>query len=414
MSDIKSDRFSIKIDKKLFFLSVGFIVYPVITLPWIIQGMLRYERWAFVMWAVFMGFIGILYPPVGDFYRYTRDFYFYKELDWSEFLMAISLKFNYLLAFLSYFFGKLNLNFDLVRFIYNFVAYLLLGSVFLKLTERNSALSSDRKTRILALVLFIPFSISLFLFRFFFSMILFVYGTYLIIEDKKKRGWLFVVLSVLNHFSFLIFFLALIFQRWGLFKFNRRIIVVLGVCGFFCGGLIVHLVMDYLPTDIVNQFSVYIDGYWAGDFLKDRSIWYKIQQFLGNLVVYCGVGTFILLYPSKPNRLVAWVNSLLLLAVVSSPFVVMYGRFMIVLLYGIKMFLLYSYDNSIMSKRYLHVLFMCMIISNMTELWGVRRQLSISREKQLFCSSSIGILTNHYSEEWIDDNVYESGDFKHD
>ena len=175
-----------------------------------------------------------------------------------------------------------------------------------------------------------------------------------------------------------------------------------------------HPVMDYLPTDIVNQFSVYIDGYWAGDFLKDRSIWYKIQQFLGNLVVYCGVGTFILLYPSKPNRLVAWVNSLLLLAVVSSPFVVMYGRFMIVLLYGIKMFLLYSYDNSIMSKRYLYVLFMCMIISNMTELWGVRRQLSISREKQLFCSSSIGILTNHYSEEWIDDNVYESGDFKHD
>ena len=410
---VKSEGLSIKLDKKLFFLSIGFIVYPIITLPWIVQGMLRYERWAFIMWAMFMGFIGILYPPVGDFYRYTRDFYFYKELDWVDFLMVVSLKFDYLLAFLSYSVGKLDLNFDIVRFIYNFVAYLLLGLLFLKLTRKNPYLSNDRRTRILALVLFIPFSISLFLFRFFFSMILFMYGTYLIIVDTKKKGWLFVALSVLNHFSFLVFLAALIFHRWGLFKFNRQIIAVLGVFGVFCGGLIVHSVMNYLPTDIVNHISIYIDGYWAGDFMEDRSVRYRIQQLLGNLVVYCAVGAFILLYPSKPSRLAAWVNSLLLLAFISSPFVVMYGRFLIVLMYGIKIFLLYSFNNSPMSRKALYALFICVIISNLTDVWSIRRQLSISRETQLFCSSSIGILTNHYSETWITDNVFESGDFKH-
>lgn len=32
-----------------------------------------------------MGYMGMLYPPAGDMYRYAEDFNLYKELDWEYF-----------------------------------------------------------------------------------------------------------------------------------------------------------------------------------------------------------------------------------------------------------------------------------------------------------------------------------------
>ena len=49
-----------------------------------------------------MGYMGILYPPAGDMYRYAEDFNLYKELDWEYFWLFMALKFDY---FLRYFHG---------------------------------------------------------------------------------------------------------------------------------------------------------------------------------------------------------------------------------------------------------------------------------------------------------------------
>lgn len=124
-------------------LIVFFILFPLYTLPWIVQGMMRLEKWAFVLWAFFMGLVGILYPPVGDIYQYTKDFYIYEGCSWEFFLELLSLKFDFLLPLLSYFIGLIGWNFDISRFIYNFLSYLILGTIFLDIVRNNCFFANE-------------------------------------------------------------------------------------------------------------------------------------------------------------------------------------------------------------------------------------------------------------------------------
>ena len=55
-----------------------FIIYPVLSFPFILKGILKRERWAYLLGAIFMGYMGMLYPPAGDMYRYAEDFNLYK------------------------------------------------------------------------------------------------------------------------------------------------------------------------------------------------------------------------------------------------------------------------------------------------------------------------------------------------
>lgn len=56
-----------------------FIIYPILSFPFILKGILKRERWAYLLGAILMGYIGMLYPPAGDMYRYAEDFNLYKR-----------------------------------------------------------------------------------------------------------------------------------------------------------------------------------------------------------------------------------------------------------------------------------------------------------------------------------------------
>ena len=42
-----------------------FMIYPILSFPFILKGILKKERWAYLLGAVLMGYMGILYPPAG-------------------------------------------------------------------------------------------------------------------------------------------------------------------------------------------------------------------------------------------------------------------------------------------------------------------------------------------------------------
>ena len=95
--------FTIKRNEKYKFLGILiFIIYPILSFLFILKGILKRERWAYLLGAIFMGYMGILYPPAGDMYRYAEDFNLYKELDWDQFWIFMALKFDYFLPLLSW------------------------------------------------------------------------------------------------------------------------------------------------------------------------------------------------------------------------------------------------------------------------------------------------------------------------
>lgn len=398
------------ISKKIAFASFFFLFFPLYVVPWIVKGMIHQEKWAFILWAIFMGLLGVLFPPVGDFYRYTEDYYLYKYCDWNTFLELLTFKFDFLLSFLSYLIAKLELNFDLVRFLFNTISYYLIGCIYLDICKGNKYLSENQKIGLYALFLFIPFNLTIYLYRFFFSMVLFIYGGYIIVYRKKNVGWLYALFSVFNHFAFIVFFVALILQRLRLFRLKRCVVVLIILMALFLNNILVTHLFSILPVDIVNRYSAYIDGNWAGEFLEDRSIKYKIMFFLNSVIIYVGCIVYILCYSKGKVEQLSFTNVLLVLSFLTLPFAIMHGRFLIVLLFAIKIYFLIVYDGSRTMKYCLKCMFWCVMISNIMGIWGVRRQIAISEYSQLLYSSSFHILTFSYDENWIDRNIAPNGD----
>ena len=390
-------------------LIVFFILFPLYTLPWIVQGMMRLEKWAFVLWAFFMGLVGILYPPVGDIYQYTKDFYIYEGCSWEFFLELLSLKFDFLLPLLSYFIGLIGWNFDISRFIYNFLSYLILGTIFLDIVRNNVFLRTNKQVVTYALGTFLVFSFITYLWRFGFSTVLFAYGSYLLVYKSKNKGWVFVALSILNHVSFLLFAIGLFVQQMGGFRFYKWIVVLLCLCSMFLNSSIFPSILPYMPTDIVQRFGSYVDGYYATDYFADGSWKYQLQIFLTSSITYVAVVIYILIYRGN-NKIEAITNAILVLACLSLPFDTMRMRFLAVLLFFIKMFFLTQYDGTLKNLRCIKVMFLCVMIGNVLSVWGARRQIEISDYELLLYSTIPQIMSHTYPLQWIDKNVTSDGD----
>jgi hypothetical protein len=384
-----------------------FILYPISSVPWIIGGMMRRKKWAFFLWAIFMGLLGILYPPTGDLYRYTLDYYTYLEFDWAEFVASLDDKFDYLLPILSFSLGKLGLDFDISRFLYNFFAYYLLGRLYLDVCSRNEYLN-DKRIAFYILFFFIPIYFSLFLTRFYFSIVVFLYGAYQIAFCKKNIGWLFVLLSVFNHLTFLS--CALFLFCYTLFKISRMgMVVIVLIVLIFASTDISLWALSFLPLDIGNHYAIYIDGYWAGEYLDDHSWKYQLQKYTNNFIGYITIFIYLVFYNKGTKKQSALVNALIFLTFLTVPFILLRERFITLITLCIKIYFITVYDGTVAMRRSLTLLFIVAMLSNTMALWSSRRQIGISELPCIFYSSSIQILLHNYDKKWIDKNVTENG-----
>lgn len=391
-----------------------FVLYPLGSMPFVVYDMKRRRFYAFFLWALFMGLLAVLYPPTGDLYRYTMDFETYRGIKFENFLSYLSLKFDYFLPFLSYGLGEIGLNFDISRFIYNFMAYILIGRIYIDVTNSNPHLRGQYSW--IFLIMFVPFSISTYLQRFGLSIVLFTYGTYLIEHKKQKRGWWFVLWSIFNHATFIVFAVMLLFRNIKLLYFSKPFLWLVAISIFFAGSIgsdFFLSLLSFLPVDIVNHFSTYLDGYQAGEFLQDHSVAYRIGRFMTQSVSYVAMAVYVIKYRKGANYSNI-VNMIFIACVISVPFSVIHYRLLMLLLFNIKIYCLINYTRTVSFRN--AVIWLCCfsIFSNILGLWSTRRQLCVSNIEKVFYSSSIQCLSHTYDKEWIRDNVYADGNFKHD
>lgn len=171
--------------------------------------------------------------------------------------------------------------------------------------------------------------------------------------------------------------------------------------------------LSFMPIDIINHYTMYIDGYWAEEFLNDHSLKYRIQMLATSLISYAAAVIYILTY-NKNNKTITIVNCVLLLTTLVAPFATIATRFAGVLLLFIKIHFLSIYKNIPKYRRYLVIMFYLSLLSNLMGVWESRRQLSVSDIRIVAYSSVPQILSHTYSVSWINSNVYDNGDFKHD
>lgn len=387
-----------------------FICCPIITVPIILNGLLNGKRWAIYYLGALMGMIGMLYPPVGDFYRYYEDYKLYKDLDWSSFSFLMSLNFDFLLSFLSYSMGKLNIPFDFSRFIYNGVAYLLYGFIYLDIIKSNK-IYNNKKYRLFLLGSLIPFSISSYLFRFSFSTILFIYGAYQIEYKQKKIGFFFVILSILNHFFYLFLSIVFIISRFNLVSLSKKILIGLLISSFFISSDILTSLFYFLPVDIIERYSSYIDGYWASDYLQDHSWKFKLQNYINRVLTYIIIIIYII-NQTKHSKMEYTTNGFIILMVIVSPFVTIANRVSSIVSLKSKVTFCSECNQNKLQRKSLKTLFYIVMISNIMGIWNNRRQIGVSDLNIIFFESTPTIISHTYDQKWISHHVFEDGNFK--
>ena len=397
------------IQKQTFIIYFLFFLFPLYTVPWILKSMLAGKKVAFILWAVFMGLLGILYPPIGDVYQYTKDYLLYKDCSWNYFLELVAFKFDYVLSFLSFLIGKIGLNFEVYRFLYNFIGYYLLGSLYLDIFSKKEISLYNKFDKYYLLGFFIAFNIITFLWRFGFSSILFVYGCYLLVYLHKRIGWIYVLISALNHFSFFLFLIVLCLQQLRFFRFRKGTVMVICILSLFINGNTIAIILPYLPLNIVQRYSIYLDGYYATEYFADHSWKYQLQVFLNSFVTYVACFFYVLTYKNKDKNILSITNAILCLACLSLPFDTMRMRFLALLLLFIKLSFLWYYDGSQLKANALRIMFWCVMMGNLINLWGIRRQLDVSEMPRIFYSNVFQVFSYTYDEKWINKNVSSDG-----
>lgn len=382
-----------------------FLIYPILSLPVIIRGAVRNKRYSYILLSIFMGYIGLLYAPIGDYYRYYTDFNNYKPLNLQEMLEVLQYSNDYLMPIVYWCIAKVGMSADLTRFIYNCTGFLLYFKIFYNLTSGTNNIAV-RKVLLFIFVLIIGYQP--FMSRFGLATIFFVYGAMCIL-NRKQKGWLWLMLASIQHFSFVALLIPFVVFNIIKYEGSKNISVILVILSFIFNNdfisPILSMIADSVP--IVNHISYYVDGYYANDYYEEHSIRFQILYILSQ-VGYYSLLMFFCVFFTK-TRLSGWINFLLILIVISSPFKGISIRFIGVTQY----FLIIYFINFIIKygfpKVYLRNLFIAMSCFMLViNLWSTRRELSMSMESKLLLPS-IFIWTSEYSPEWVDNNVNTDG-----
>lgn len=398
----------IRVKKSTIFTTFLFFLLPLYSLPFIIIEMMNLKKWAFILFALFMGLIGILWPPTGDFYRYTIQSYAYKDLDWIQFWFMAILQRDLMLPIVTWITGELNFQFDITRFIYNFWGTYLLGMLFLDIISINPKLK-EKPYRYFALGFFIPIMLCTFCYRYYLSQMFFIYGAYQIIFKEKKRGWLFVILSIFNHMSYFVQALVLFAQQKGFFKFKKKVIIAIVLCSFLIDGQYISKLFYLLPSTIVENYIAYIEGEWAGNFVENLSWKEKIARYITTIISNASIIIYVIIYDKLPKSKASLTNSLLFITILATPFVVIHDRFLSVAILAAKTTFLYFYNGTKKMKRCLYIMFLLVMLTNTITLLHSRKRISISDFPMMTYSSFYHIITHTYDSKWIESNVNTDG-----
>lgn len=82
-----------------------FLISPLFSLPLILYGVYHRYKSSILFFALFVGLMGYLTPPVSDLYRHTIDYYSYEFLSWKAF--RGTLERDFVTQTLSYVFAKI-------------------------------------------------------------------------------------------------------------------------------------------------------------------------------------------------------------------------------------------------------------------------------------------------------------------
>ena len=389
-----------------------FIIYPFAALPLIIYEIYKGKRYAFSLLAIYIGYFALLYPPAGDLYRYRNDYYEYKDISFEYFKSLLIFNLDYCLSFLLFLLGKLNIPSDFSRFIYAWIGSELLFDIFYDITH-NFRQKKPNKTFILFIIYWLYASFTALMYRHGFSSALFSYGFYsMYYKHQKIQSYLLLVLAALNHFSYIVFILAIIAQKCLSFKGNRILSIICVICMFSLSADFLSSFISSLPLPefATQRLLAYTEGYWAQEFVEDLSFKGNILRLFNKMRILSLIAIYICCFTQDSQS--GFLSIGLCICALFSMSNTILSRFEVALLvpFMINFLNLAISDRLTNYKKTTKLFLLIGLFSAFTSFWSHRREYSISYEYKLFLPTSINIISTHYSQNWVNDHIYDNGE----
>lgn len=387
--------------------SVTFLLYPLGSLPFLFIEMYNKRKYAFILLAIFMGLWSIFYYPFGDQYRYFNDYESYKYINLDEYFdwenPLITLRLN-LVNLLLFFLAKLELNFEICRFLLVTWGYLLMFFILFK-TDRFKT-DSYSKVFYLSIIMFllVPFFWICFGFRTGTGATFFSYGIFLLLEKRNGWGILYIIVAALIHFMYILPLLLLLLPR-NIFLSKKTICVIIFFVLLFNSFFL--YIMNFLGNNILLMSSL-IEGYINGEYgLEYNWYWFTYLLFICNCApLLCLLYSFLKKYSFSCYT--TYLVYCIILISLFLPFQAPLERYIVcsTLLFGVY-YIIHPY-----STFHSQILILVLSVLFIQPFVLYRTAYQRSDQKVILYGSVISLLKHHYEWKDVNKHVFDDGTYK--
>lgn len=384
-----------------------FLVYPLTTFPISLYWISRKEKKGFILLSLLLSLLTVVLPPYGDLYRYYLDFNQYVDTPFHRFVEEVRIDFIFYLY--EWGFARLGLNFEWIRMSLAFVMFNLLFGIFFEMTRD---ICGGKKYFLLfisylAVCNWITFTNG---FRSVYANTLMFYGIYKLLVTRRKVGYAWMFVSVFIHISMLLPFMLVLVSNVIKVKlsFKHIAFMILALLPLANADLVSFFtILDGIPF-LTGRLMSYVDGYWATEFLSDKSLKGLFVSYSYILLVLFPFFYLFVRVSRTITRLSSFNSGLfmLMLPLISFQTIVMRYTFLIAIL----SFICLLMDNSkVLLGRGVSFVCICYLILN---LYSVRHRLVDSRISLFVTSSLYGIVNNQFDNKWVDEHLMDDGSLK--
>lgn len=277
-----------------------FIICPILSLPLLFAECYNNKRYAYWLFALFMGVCSLLLvPPYDDLFR---NFKIYTDriegVSWPDFILYLSynVKFDFFVYLLEWIYQSLGMSFGWVRLTLVFVSYLLFFYLYDSFCKEQYTSIKDRRRCFWMILLIMPFlSISTGL-RYGMAACLFSYVFCMWFIFKKYYWWhyLLLIMGVFTHFSMLMLVLVLLISSFMPNNMPKAfwwiVFFALVTCSSKCAPLLEYLAISDSWSDYLLKYT---EGrYSDGSYLEGHNIFFWIPyvaRYLVVLMFFCAI-----------------------------------------------------------------------------------------------------------------------------
>lgn len=288
-------------------LVIGFIIFPILTIPKLLHKSKNNYVPAQIMLCIFLGLISVLsWPPRADTYRHAMTFYRIQSLSLDETFVKYYRGGDFVLLICDYIFGRLGLSFEFLRLLFMATAYGLALKLY-NLTCRYKQLKSGSKWFIFWMfILMVPFYDIVYAIRYGFAMMFvcyFIVKRYFI-EDKSKYDYLFLVLGFIVHFGTAWLIGLCIIAPLIPNRCNKGLYAAIFICAIFISMHSTQII-QFLAHQIYSEEMV--NAYTAEDYAQRfifHGFWGTMLEYARNVPLYLFISIGLIFMPyNKGSKL---------------------------------------------------------------------------------------------------------------